>query len=63
MGQRRKHVLQTVFSQDIQPPAENQQIVRAVGARGGNIIEVHLVCDKKRHYARLLRPQLLATIK
>jgi hypothetical protein len=40
MGQRRKHMLQTAFSQDIQPPADNQQIVRALGTRGGNIVEV-----------------------
>ncbi|KAF6259225.1 hypothetical protein COO60DRAFT_1030707 [Scenedesmus sp. NREL 46B-D3] len=40
MGQRRKHMLQTAITQDIQPPADNQQIVRALGARGGNIVEV-----------------------
>jgi hypothetical protein len=40
MGQRRKHMLQSAITQDIQPPAANQQIVRALGTRGGNIVEV-----------------------
>ena len=40
MGQRRKHVTQGVVTQDIQPPADNQHIVRALGSRGGNIVEV-----------------------
>eukprot|EP00775_Hariotina_reticulata_P009258 gene9258-9424_t len=40
MGQRRKHVTQTAFNQDVEPPSSNQQIVRALGTRGGNIVEV-----------------------
>lgn len=43
MGQRRKHVTQTASNQDVEPPADNQQIVRALGARGGNIVEVSWV--------------------
>eukprot|EP00879_Flechtneria_rotunda_P028248 GHRR01030340.1.p2 GENE.GHRR01030340.1~~GHRR01030340.1.p2 ORF type:complete len:108 (+),score=9.90 GHRR01030340.1:194-517(+) len=40
MGQRRKHVTQNAISQDVQPPEHNQHIVRALGSRGGNIVEV-----------------------
>jgi len=40
MGQRRKHVTQTAFNQEVEPPTSNQQIVRALGTRGGNIVEV-----------------------
>lgn len=36
---RRKHLLQTL-EQEVQPPSEGQHIVRAVGSRGSNIIEV-----------------------
>lgn len=40
MGQRRKHVTQASVTQDVQPPQDNQHIVRALGSRGGNIVEV-----------------------
>lgn len=41
MSHRRKHVTAS-SQQDIQPPGEGQQIVRALGSRGGNIVEVGL---------------------
>lgn len=37
---RRKHVELDFLQKDAQPPSEGQQIVRAVGSRGSNIIEV-----------------------
>ncbi|KAL4422874.1 hypothetical protein ABPG75_009071 [Micractinium tetrahymenae] len=36
---RRKHLLQTL-QQGVEPPGEGQHIVRALGSRGSNIIEV-----------------------
>lgn len=36
----RKHLIQQVLRGDVQPPSEGQSIVRAVGSRGGNIMEV-----------------------
>ena len=39
---RRKHVLQNSLTGHVEPPTEGQQIVRAVGSRGGNIVEVGL---------------------
>jgi hypothetical protein len=39
MGKTRKHVTGAV-TQDVQPPDDNQHIVRALGSRGGNIVEV-----------------------
>ncbi len=38
---RRKHLLQSL-EQEIEPPSAGQHIVRAVGSRGSNIIEVSL---------------------
>jgi hypothetical protein len=40
MGQRRKHMLQAAVNEEVQPPADGQHIVRALGSRGGNIVEV-----------------------
>jgi len=36
---RRKHVLQKVLQEEVEPPGDGQRIVRAVGSRGSNIIE------------------------
>lgn len=36
---RRKHLLQSL-EQEVEPPGEGQHIVRALGSRGSNIIEV-----------------------
>ena len=38
---RRKHVLQNSLTGHVEPPTEGQLIVKAVGSRGGNIVEVH----------------------
>lgn len=43
MSHRRKHVTQAL-QQQIDPPTENQRIVKALNTRGGNIIEVR--CPK-----------------
>jgi hypothetical protein len=40
MGQRRKYVTQTLVTEDVQPPDDNQHIVKCLGTRGGNIVEV-----------------------
>jgi probable RNA-binding protein EIF1AD len=40
---RRKHVTQQSLTQDVQPPGAGQSVVRALGARGGNIVEVRLM--------------------
>lgn len=45
---RRKHLLQSL-EQEVEPPGEGQHIVRALGSRGSNIIEVGL----RLHLARL----------
>lgn len=37
---KRKHVMKEMLSDDFEPPAENQQIVRIVGTRGNNLHEV-----------------------
>ena len=37
---RRKHVTQQSLTQDVQPPGAQESIVRALGTRGGNIVEV-----------------------
>lgn len=37
---RRKHLLQQTLQEHIDPPVEGQQIVLAIGSRGGNQIEV-----------------------
>lgn len=37
---KRKHVMKEMQSDDFDPPAENQQIVRIVGTRGNNLHEV-----------------------
>jgi hypothetical protein len=42
---RRKHVLQSSLMQDVEPPEDGQQIVRAVGSRGGNIIEASVMAQ------------------
>lgn len=50
---RRKHLLQTL-EQEIEPPGDGQHIVRAVGSRGSNIIEVgvlHSVFIHLKSYA------------
>jgi hypothetical protein len=39
MSRRRKHVT-LALEQDIEPPGPGQAIVRALGTRGGNIVEV-----------------------
>lgn len=39
MTRRRKHIIQSL-SQEIQPPKEDQHIVKALGSRGDNLIEV-----------------------
>jgi hypothetical protein len=36
---RRKHILLQSLQEDVDAPSEGQQIVRAVGSRGGHIIE------------------------
>lgn len=36
---RRKHITQAL-NEEVQPPSGNQSIVRALGTRGGNIVEV-----------------------
>ena len=38
----RKHVLQKVLLETVEPPSEGQHIVMAVGSRGSNIIEVRM---------------------
>ncbi len=43
MSQRRKHVTQAILNQQVQPPEEGQRIVRALGSRGSNIVEVRLL--------------------
>ncbi|KAK9814192.1 hypothetical protein WJX72_001988 [[Myrmecia] bisecta] len=40
MSIRRKHVTQGSLQNEVQPPGPGQRIVRAVGSRGGNIVEV-----------------------
>lgn len=40
MGQRRKHVTQAAAAGDVAPPEPHQAIVRALGPRGGNLVEV-----------------------
>ena len=41
MSRRRcKHVLQSSLQDEVKPPAAHQSIVRAVGSRGGNHVEV-----------------------
>ena len=42
MSRARKHVLQEALAGEIEPPGPDQYIVRALGARGGNLIEVRL---------------------
>lgn len=37
---KRKHVMKEMQSDDFDPPADNQQIVRIVGTRGNNLHEV-----------------------
>lgn len=37
---KRKHVMKEMQNDDFDPPTENQQIVRIVGARGNNLHEV-----------------------
>ena len=37
---RRKHVTLNALQQEVEPPGEGQHIVRAVGSRGSNLIEV-----------------------
>ena len=37
---RRKYLTQTSLVQDVQAPGEGEFVVRALGSRGGNIIEV-----------------------
>jgi hypothetical protein len=39
MGQRRKHVTHAALNQEVTAPSDGQAIVRALGPRGGNIIE------------------------
>lgn len=39
MSRRRKHVIQ-LAQEDVEPPGPDQAIVRALGTRGGNIVEV-----------------------
>lgn len=39
MSARRKH-LTLALKQDVRPPAAGEAVVRALGARGGNIVEV-----------------------
>lgn len=36
----RKHLIQQVLFGKVEPPTEGQAIVRAVGSRGGNVMEV-----------------------
>jgi len=43
---RRKHVLQKVLQEEIEPPGDGQHIVRAVGSRGSNIIEASVLKEK-----------------
>ena len=40
MSRARKHVLQEALAGEIEPPGPDQCIVRALGARGGNLVEV-----------------------
>jgi len=40
MSRARKHVLQAALAGDVEPPGPDQCIVRALGARGGNLVEV-----------------------
>jgi hypothetical protein len=44
MGRNRssKHITQAGLLGEIDAPSEGQRIVRAVGSRGGNIVEVGL---------------------
>lgn len=42
MSRARKHVLQEALAGEIEAPGPDQYIVRALGARGGNLIEVRL---------------------
>lgn len=42
MSRARKHVLQEALADEIEPPGPDQCIVRALGARGGNLVEVRL---------------------
>ncbi|KAI8471821.1 MAG: hypothetical protein J3K34DRAFT_520188 [Monoraphidium minutum] len=37
---RRKYITQQSLTQEVQPPGPDESIVRALGARGGNIVEV-----------------------
>lgn len=37
---RRKHVALNMLQQEVEPPGEGEYIVRAVGSRGSNIMEV-----------------------
>ena len=37
MSSRRKHLVSML---DVQPPSEGQQIARALGSRGSNLVEV-----------------------
>jgi probable RNA-binding protein EIF1AD len=46
---RRKHLLQSSLLQDVEPPGDGQQIVRAVGSRGGNIIEVRSMVPSRTY--------------
>ncbi len=39
MSRGRKHVIQAL-QQDVEPPGAGQSLVRALGTRGGNIVEV-----------------------
>ena len=40
MSRRRKHVLQDALQQEVKAPVEGQEIVRALGSRGDNLVEV-----------------------
>ena len=45
MSKRRcKHVLHSALQDEVQPPTGRQSIVRALGSRGGNHVEVR--CSK-----------------
>lgn len=40
MSRRRKHLTLAMDQADARPPAAGESIVRALGARGGNVVEV-----------------------
>ena len=47
MSRARKHVLQEAIAGEVDPPGPDQCIVRALGARGGNLVEVRRMGNRR----------------